>query len=65
MHDVEYQAGDRVEYVAAPVFDLIIVTGDVGVVAFEREGWVHAEWPRGGVHSVPREHVRRLERPPR
>lgn len=60
--DVEYQAGDRVEYVAPPVFDPIIVTGDVGVVTSVRGDWVYAEWPHGGVHGVPAEHVRPVER---
>ncbi|SDE07656.1 hypothetical protein [Auraticoccus monumenti] len=58
----EHQHGDRVEYVAAPVFDGLVRTGDVGVVTSEQDGWVHAEWPRGGVHSVPSGHVRKLER---
>ena len=53
-----YRTGDRVEYVAAPVFDLIIRTGDVGVVTKVENGWVQATWPRSGEHSVPVDHVR-------
>ncbi len=56
-----YQEGDRVEYIAAPVFDLIIMTGEVGIVTKEEDGWVFAEWPRSGVHSVPVAHVRAAE----
>lgn len=60
--DVEvYRPGDRVEYIAAPVFDLIIRTGDVGVVTKVENGWVHAEWPRSGEHSVPVDHVKRAQ----
>lgn len=58
--DEQHRSGDRVEYVGAPVFDQLIRTGDVGVVTSEDDGWVSAEWPRGGVHSVPKEMVRRL-----
>jgi hypothetical protein len=53
-----YRAGDHVEYIAGPVFDLMIQTGDVGVVTKVESGWVHAEWPRSGEHSVPLRHVR-------
>ena len=53
-----YRAGDRVEYVAAPVFDLIITTGEVGVVTDDDGAWVSAVWPRSGQHSVPVAHVR-------
>lgn len=53
-----YEAGDWVEYVAAPVFDLIIETGEIGVVTKVDGGWVYAEWWRSGLHSVPVEHVR-------
>ena len=53
-----YQQGQRVEYIAEPVFDLIIQTGDVGVVTREVDGWVYAVWPRSGEHSVPVAHVR-------
>lgn len=53
-----YSAGERVEYIAAPVFDLIIEPGDVGIVTRESDGWVFAEWPRSGEHSVPIAHVR-------
>ncbi len=56
-----YQEGDRVEYIAAPVFDLIIMTGEVGIVTKEEDGWVFAKWPRSGVHSVPVAHVRAAE----
>ena len=55
----DYRPGDRVEYIAAPVFDLIIETGEVGVVTKVENGWVHALWPRSGEHSVPLQHVRR------
>lgn len=60
---VTYQAGDRVEYIGAPVFDLIIQTGDVGEVTRVDDGWVSAIWPRSGEHSVPREQVRPARRP--
>ena len=53
-----YEPGDLVEYIAAPVFDLIITTGEVGVVTRVEDGWVHAEWPRSGEHSVPLDNVR-------
>jgi hypothetical protein len=55
---VSFQPGDRVEYIAAPVVDLIIRPGDVGVVTREVDGWVYATWPRSGEHSVPAENVR-------
>jgi len=45
--------GDRVEYVAQPVFDLIIRTGDLGLVTRVEDDWVFAEWPTSGEHSVP------------
>lgn len=54
-----YEAGDAVEYIAEPVFDLIIRTGDVGVVTRVDDDWVFAHWPRSGEHSVPLRHVRR------
>lgn len=57
-----YKSGDLVEYIAAPVFDLIITTGEVGVVTRVEDGWVFARWPRSGVHSVPLEHVRPYSR---
>ena len=50
---VEYQPGDRVEYMAEPVFDLIVTTGEVGIVTRVEDGWVFAKWPRSGEHSVP------------
>lgn len=53
-----YLAGDRVEYIAQPVFDLIIVPGEVGTVTREADGWVFAIWPRSGEHSVPVANVR-------
>jgi hypothetical protein len=53
-----YRPGDHVEYIAAPVFDLIIQPGDIGVVTKVENGWVHADWPRSGEHSVPLGHVR-------
>jgi len=56
----EILPGDRVEYVAAPVFDLIIETGEIGWVTKVEGGWVHAAWPRSGVHSVPLANVRLL-----
>ena len=55
---VTYEPGDLVEYTAAPVFDLIITTGEVGTVTRVEDGWVFAEWPRSGEHSVPLAHVR-------
>ena len=59
----EYQRGDRVEYIAAPVFDGIITTGDIGTVTRVEDGWVFAVWPRNGIHSVPLDHVRRVPPP--
>ena len=58
---VTYVAGNRVEYVGRPVFDLIIRTGDVGTVTRVQDGWVHALWPRSGEHSVPVEKVRPVQ----
>ena len=55
---MEYRPGDHVEYTAVDVFDRLIRTGDVGVVTAVLDGWVHADWPRSGVHSVPLAHVR-------
>ena len=52
------RAGDRVEYIGDGVFDLIIVTGEVGPVTREEAGWVFAVWPRSGERSVPIENVR-------
>jgi hypothetical protein len=52
--------GDRVEYLGAPVFDGIIDTGEIGWVTKVERGWVHAVWPRSGVHSVPLDSVRLL-----
>jgi hypothetical protein len=52
--------GDRVQYVGAPVFDGIIDTGEIGWVTNVVDGWVHAVWPRSGVHSVPVDAVRLL-----
>jgi hypothetical protein len=54
-----YRPGDRVEYMAAPVYDLLIETGEIGVVVKVEAGWVHALWPRSGQHSVPVRNVRR------
>jgi hypothetical protein len=52
-----YVKGDRVRYIARPVFDLIIETGEVGIVERVDDGWVHAWWPRSGLHSVPEPNV--------
>jgi len=60
---VTYQAGDRVVYIAAPVFDAIIETGNVGTVIRVIDGWVYALWPQSGEHSVPVENVRPASRP--
>lgn len=49
----EYTKGDRVRYVAQPVFDLIIDTGEVGTVERVEGDWVFAWWPRSGLHGVP------------
>ncbi len=59
-----YSPGDLVEYIAEPVFDLIIQTGDLGVVTRVEDGWVFAEWPRSGEHSVPLTNVRPAEPAP-
>jgi hypothetical protein len=55
---VTYQTGDRVEYTAAPVFDQIITTGEVGIVTTVESEWICAIWPRSGQHSVPVANVR-------
>lgn len=52
------EPGDRVEYTGDPVYDGIIWTGDFGVVTQVEKGWVHARWPKSGVHSVPLDAVR-------
>lgn len=59
-HDrgVALEVGQMVEYIAEPVFDLIIQTGDIGRVTRVENGWVHAVWPRSGEHSVPVVNVR-------
>ena len=57
MSELEYQKGDRIEHIGAPVFDGIIWTGDVGVVVEVKGGWALASW-RDGMHSVPIENVR-------
>ena len=48
-----YAEGERVRYTAAPVFDLVIETGDIGIVDRVDGDWVYAWWPKGGLHSVP------------
>lgn len=53
--------GDRIEYIAAPVFDRLIETGDIGVIQRFHDGWVHAVWPRGS-YSVPVTNVRPARR---
>jgi len=58
---VTYEPGDAVEYIAEPVFDLIIVPGDIGEVTRVVNGWVYAIWPRSGEHSVPLENVRLVD----
>jgi hypothetical protein len=51
-HEPElYKPGDAVEYIAEPVFDLIIQTGVTRV----QDGWVYPEWPRSGEHSCCRQ----------
>jgi hypothetical protein len=55
---VSYRAGDRVRYVAEPVFDLLVKPGDTGVVIQVDAGWVVVEWPESGEHSVPLASVR-------
>ena len=59
---VTYQEGDLVEYIAAPVFDIIIQPGGVGEVTRVVDGWVYAVWPRSGEHSVPLGNVRAVRR---
>lgn len=49
---MSYERGERVRYTAAPV-DLIIETGEVGVVERVEGHWVFAWWPKSGLHSVP------------
>lgn len=53
-----YVAGDRIRYVAEPVFDLLVKPGDVGVVLRVEDGWVVVEWAETGAHSVPIASVR-------
>ena len=53
-----YRVGDRVEYIAEPVFDGLIDTGEIGSVVKVERGWVLARWPRSGIHSVPLGNVR-------
>jgi hypothetical protein len=57
-----YQPGDRIEYIAQPVFDCIITTGEIGIVVRIEDDWVFAEWPRSGVHSVPVSNTRPASR---
>lgn len=59
-----YQEGDRVEFIAEPVFDLIITTGEIGIVTKVEDIWVLTEWPRIGIHSVPVANVRPAHDPP-
>ncbi len=58
-----YAKGDRVRYAAAPVFDLIVKTGEVGVVERTEGEWVYAWWPRSGLHGVPSAHVQPADQP--
>jgi hypothetical protein len=53
----DYTKGDEVRYIAQPVFDGIIETGEVGTVERVEDGWVFAWWPRSGLHSVPLKNV--------
>ena len=53
--------GDAVRYIAQPVFDGIIDTGEVGRVERVEDDWVFAWWPRSGLHSVPLANVVRVE----
>ena len=57
----EYTKGDRVQYIAQPVFDGIIDTGEVGRVERVEDSWVFAWWPRSGLHSVPLANVVRFD----
>jgi hypothetical protein len=61
---MSYERGERVRYTAAPVFDLIIETGDVGVVERVEGNWVHTWWPKSGLHSVPAANVEGVDPPP-
>jgi hypothetical protein len=56
-----YTKGDQVRYIAEPVFDGIIETGEVAIVERVEDGWVYAWWPRSGLHSVPLRNVVRAE----
>ncbi len=58
---VSYEPGDAVEYIAEPVFDLIIQLGDVGEVTRVADGWVYAIWSGSGEHSVPIGSVHRVD----
>ncbi len=53
----EFEPGDLVMYVASPVSDLIIKTGETGIVKRTDGDWVYVDWPRCGVHSVPKGNV--------
>ena len=48
-----YQPGDHVRYIGQTVLDVIIETGDVGIVTEVANGWVYAYWPRAGVVGIP------------
>ena len=47
-----YVPGDRVEYMGKTIFDLIIETGDIGIVTRVADGWVFAYWSRAGEAGV-------------
>jgi len=53
-----YREGDRVRYVAEPVFDVLVKPGDTGVVVQVEGHDVVVEWPDTGQHSVPLVSVR-------
>ncbi len=53
-----YRPGDRVRYVAEPVFDVLVKPGDTGVVVQVEGSEVVVEWPDTGRHSVPLVSVR-------
>ena len=53
-----YRPGDRIRYVAEPVYDLLVKPGDTGVVVRVEDGWIFVEWPETGEHSVPLASVR-------
>lgn len=64
LEDFDLKPGERVVYLGEPVFDLIIKTGETGIVEQVQDDSVFADWPRCGIQAVPRSSVDRAEAPP-